>query len=114
MRFVTDCNLIVATSVAEEGIDIKECNLIVRLHISGARSQAQMRGRARAKDSEIITIVANDPKKRYKDMANNILIELTNYLVEQECLPPYQQLQAELAHRQKEIMEKARARAENS
>ena len=103
-----DCNLIVATSVAEEGIDIKECNLIVRLHISGARSQAQMRGRARAEDSEIITIMANDPRKKYKDMANNMLIELTNHLVEKNCLPPYQELQAEITRHQKEIMETAR------
>ncbi len=103
-----DCNVIVATSVAEEGIDIKQCNLIVRLHISGARSQAQMRGRARAENSEIITIVANDPKKAYKDMANNMLIELTNYLVEMQCLPPTQQLQVEITHRQRAIMEKAR------
>ena len=38
----------------------------------------------------------------------NMLIALTNYLVEQECLPPYQELQAELTRLQKVIMEKAR------
>ena len=67
-----------------------------------------MKGRARAAHSEIITIVENDPKKAYKDMANNVLIELTNYLIETNCLPPPQQLQEKITRLQKAIMENAR------
>ena len=102
------CNLLVATSVAEEGLDIKQCNLIVRLHISGARSKAQMKGRARAANSDIITIVAHDAKKLFKDIINDELIRLTNCLVENNCLPSPQQLQEEIIRQQKAIMENAR------
>ena len=55
-------NLLVATPVAEEGLDIKQCNLVMRLHVSSAKSKAQMQGRARAEDSEIITIMSDDPQ----------------------------------------------------
>ena len=75
------CNLLVATSVAEEGLDIKRCNLVMRLHISSAKSKAQMKGRARAEDSEIVTIVSDDPKKLYKDMLNDEQLLLTERTV---------------------------------
>ena len=106
------CNLLVATSMAEEGLDIEQCNLIIRLHISGARSKAQMKGRARAAGSDIITIVAHDAKKLFKDMINDELIQLTNYLIENNCLPSPQQLQEEITRQQTVIMENARKQKE--
>ena len=74
-------NLLVATSVAEEGLDIQQCNLVMRLHVSSAKSKAQMKGRARAEDSEIITIVSGDPKKLYKDMLNDEQLLLTEHTI---------------------------------
>ena len=74
-------NLLIATSVAEEGLDIKQCNLVMRLHISSARAKAQMQGRARAEDSEIVTIVSNDSKKLYQDMLNDELLLLMEMLI---------------------------------
>ena len=102
------CNLLVATSVAEEGLDIKQCNFIIRLHISGARSKAQMKGRARSSDSDLFTIVAHDAKKLFKDMINDELIQLTNQLIETNALPPLQQLQKEITSQQKAILENAK------
>ena len=74
-------NLLIATSVAEEGLDVKRCNLVMRLHISSAKSKAQVQGRARAEDSEIITIVSDDPQKHYKDILNDEQLVLTERVV---------------------------------
>ena len=88
-----DYNLLIATSVAEEGLDIKQCNLVMRLHISSAKSKAQMQGRARAEDSEIITIVSNDAKKLYRDMLNDSLLLLMETLIKNNVLPEPDTLQ---------------------
>ena len=93
-----DYNLLIATSVAEEGLDIKQCNLVMRLHISSAKSKAQMQGRARAEDSEVITIVSNDPKKLYRDMLNDSLLLLMETLIKKnELLPEHNVLQERIA-----------------
>ena len=100
-----ECNLLIATSVAEEGLDIKQCNLVIRLHISSARSKAQAQGRTRAEDSKIITIASNDPKKLYRDILNDELLLLMERLLEADSLPSPHQLQEEIIHKQKLIRE---------
>ncbi|ORY38195.1 P-loop containing nucleoside triphosphate hydrolase protein [Rhizoclosmatium globosum] len=51
-------NLLVATKVAEEGIDIQPCNLVVRFDmVQTVISNIQSRGRARQKDSKYIVMV---------------------------------------------------------
>ena len=90
-------NLLIATSVAEEGLDIKQCNLVIRLYISSARSKAQMQGRARAEDSEIVTIMSNDPKKLYRDILNDELLMLMETLIRDNILPQRDILQQRIA-----------------
>ena len=49
-------NVMVATSVAEEGIDIPSCNLVVRMEPAQTVIQfVQARGRARYKTSHYVT-----------------------------------------------------------
>ena len=103
-----ECNLLVATSVAEEGLDIQQCNLVMRLHISSAKSKAQMQGRARAEDSEIVTIVSNDPKKLYKDVLNDELPLLVERLIDSNRLPSDGDLLRKIACKQQEILKKVR------
>ncbi|KAL0488591.1 hypothetical protein AKO1_015735, partial [Acrasis kona] len=53
-------NVMVATSVAEEGLDIPSCNLVVRMDgIDNALQLIQSRGRARSKESRFICIMYN-------------------------------------------------------
>ncbi|KAH7726030.1 type III restriction enzyme [Aphelenchoides avenae] len=62
--------VLVATSVAEEGIDIAECNLIVKYNSVGSeRSHTQRRGRARARGSKSI-LLALDGSVEQKEMEN--------------------------------------------
>ncbi|KAI1173067.1 RNase3 domain-containing protein [Nemania sp. FL0916] len=74
-------NLLIATSIAEEGIDVPACNLVICFNPpSNVKSFIQRRGRARMENSKIILLVdeSNDQhdtwmaledmmKKRYED-----------------------------------------------
>ena len=105
-------NLLVATSVAEEGLDVKRCNLVMRLHISSAKSKAQVQGRARAEDSEIVTIISNDPRTLYRDMLNDELLLLMEKLIQNNFLPPRELVQEKVALIQAEIRESLRKQRE--
>ena len=107
-----ECNLLVATSVAEEGLDIKHCNLVISLHISSARSKAQMQGRARAEDSEIVTIVSKDPKKLYKDILNDKQLLLTEHTVRNDLPRCYGYMQSAMLSKQLAIVENLRKQRE--
>ncbi|XP_071957148.1 ATP-dependent RNA helicase DHX58-like isoform X2 [Antedon mediterranea] len=60
--------VIVATSVAEEGVDIPQCDLVILLYTpSSTTALVQLRGRARKRDSRLI-ILQNDVT--YDDIRN--------------------------------------------
>uniref|UniRef100_A0A8C0BL05 RNA helicase n=1 Tax=Buteo japonicus TaxID=224669 RepID=A0A8C0BL05_9AVES len=74
--------LLIATSVADEGIDISECNLVVLYEYFGnVTKMIQVRGRGRAKDSKCILVtsktevVENEKYNRYKEEMMNEAIE---------------------------------------
>ncbi|GAB4816128.1 hypothetical protein N2152v2_003174 [Parachlorella kessleri] len=53
-----ELNLLVSTAVAEEGIDVKSCQLVVRFDLPiTAQSYIQSRGRARMENSELVMMV---------------------------------------------------------
>lgn len=54
-------NLLIATSVVEEGLDIPKCNVVCRFDFpKNFRSYVQSKGRARAKDSRYYMLVDED------------------------------------------------------
>lgn len=54
-----EVNLLVATSVAEEGLDIKECNIVIQYGLKPNEIEmVQTRGRARAHDSSVILLAS--------------------------------------------------------
>ncbi|NWT92631.1 IFIH1 protein, partial [Urocynchramus pylzowi] len=53
-------NLLIATTVAEEGLDIKECNIVIRYGlVTNEIAMVQARGRARADESTYALVVSS-------------------------------------------------------
>jgi len=51
------CNLLIATDVAQEGLDMPKCNFVIRYNfVSNEIGSVQSKGRARAPNSECYLI----------------------------------------------------------
>lgn len=98
-----ECNLLVCTSVLEEGIDVPACNLVIRYQkVTSEIAQVQSRGRARASDSHSITIVTSQSGKQFQELLN----DEKNALVDQalEVLPVGEGLRGEMQTKQGNIL----------
>ncbi|XP_077095373.1 endoribonuclease Dicer [Siphateles boraxobius] len=63
-----ETNLLIATSIVEEGVDIPKCNLVVRFDLpTEYRSYVQSKGRARAPVSNYIMLADNERTKTFKE-----------------------------------------------
>lgn len=61
--------LIVATSVAEEGLDVAECSLVVRLHgVRAFAAHVQSRGRARAANSTYVIVGTSEEQRKFEEL----------------------------------------------
>ena len=59
-------NLLASTSVLEEGLDVPECNYVIRYqNVSDEIAQVQAKGRARAENSRIYTVVSTHSNRDY-------------------------------------------------
>ena len=59
-------NVLVGTSVVEEGVDIPKCNLVVMFDFpQNYRAFVQSRGRGRAKDAKYVMLVPRSEFKQY-------------------------------------------------
>lgn len=76
--------IVIATSVAEEGIDIPECELVITMNLpSSVTALVQMRGRARKENSKFV-IFCND--KLEEDKLNELLGREDNMIKAANCL----------------------------
>ncbi|KAM3918817.1 endoribonuclease Dicer isoform 1-T5 [Leptodactylus fuscus] len=63
-----ETNLLIATSIVEEGVDIPKCNLVVRFDLPAEyRSYVQSKGRARAPISNYIMLADTDRIKGFEE-----------------------------------------------
>ena len=84
-------NLLVATSVLEEGIDVPACNLIIRYqHVTNEISLLQSRGRARAIDSKCYAIIGMNTPKEFQELQNEEKNHLVNDVIKNDLLPESQ------------------------
>uniref|UniRef100_A0A8C2XRU4 ribonuclease III n=1 Tax=Cyclopterus lumpus TaxID=8103 RepID=A0A8C2XRU4_CYCLU len=63
-----ETNLLIATSIVEEGVDIPKCNLVVRFDLpTEYRSYVQSKGRARAPVSNYIMLADSERTRTFED-----------------------------------------------
>lgn len=75
-----ECNLLISTSVLEEGFDLPKCNLILRFdQPESYRSYVQCKGRGRAPNALHVIMVSPKVSKNYYDITNEDIISRTSH-----------------------------------
>ncbi|XP_060910347.1 interferon-induced helicase C domain-containing protein 1 isoform X1 [Labrus mixtus] len=78
-----DVNLLIATSVAEEGLDIPACNIVIQYgHLTNEIGMIQARGRGRAEDSSFILIEVKNAWVAEKECVNDYRIDMMNKAID--------------------------------
>ncbi|XP_072041964.1 antiviral innate immune response receptor RIG-I-like [Amphiura filiformis] len=91
--------LIVATSIAQEGLDVASCNVVVRYnHTTDIVGRIQTKGRNRAKDGVYYLVVDEDLKLRDTDMRIRI--------GEETMMKATKKIKKQLDERQQQTLEK--------
>ena len=107
-----ETNFLIATSVAEEGLDVPECNFIIRFqHVSNEIAKVQTEGRARADNSQGYTILSSDSRKKYQELKNKELVVLVDQIFENNWFPSGPHLRPQLAKIQEERLNQKKLKA---
>ncbi|XP_055849068.1 endoribonuclease Dcr-1 [Episyrphus balteatus] len=79
---IHDCNLLIGTSVLEEGIDLPKCNLVVRWNPpSTYRSYVQCKGRARAAQAYHVILVAPNFAQERFSYSSDLLTDTSHRII---------------------------------
>nr|XP_039268621.1 antiviral innate immune response receptor RIG-I-like isoform X1 [Styela clava] len=75
--------VLIATSVAEEGLDIPACNLVIMFnYVTGEVGRIQRKGRGRAVDSRAIVITSQESDHLRKEEDNKICSEASDIAIQ--------------------------------
>ncbi|XP_008576949.1 PREDICTED: probable ATP-dependent RNA helicase DHX58 [Galeopterus variegatus] len=106
-------NLLVATSVAEEGLDIPQCNVVVRYGLlTNEISMVQARGRARAGQSVYSFVATEDSQELRRELTNEALEALMEQAVAAVQKMDQAEYQAKIQDLQRAALVKRAARAD--
>ncbi|XP_050183409.1 ATP-dependent RNA helicase DHX58 [Myiozetetes cayanensis] len=85
-------NLLFSTSVAEEGLDIPECNIVVRYGLmTNEIAMVQARGRARAENSVYSILAKANSKEVSRELLNEDLVKLMERAIQAVQAMPEQE-----------------------
>ena len=106
-------NLLVSTPVLEEGLDVPDCNFIIRYqYISNEISHRQAMGRARAKESKMYIMIARGSHMTYQQVLQQERLKLADKATERIQSLSSSSNKSLFSHilgdRQKEILERHR------
>lgn len=100
-----NCNLLVATTIGEEGLDIPECNFVIRYEtVTSEIAEVQARGRARVRlqSSRFVEIVTRGSANEEHAKANKYREQLMNEACRVVTRLPETELSNEIKRRQLE------------
>nr|XP_048306647.1 probable ATP-dependent RNA helicase DHX58 isoform X2 [Myodes glareolus] len=105
-------NLLVATSVAEEGLDIAQCNVVVRYGLlTNEISMVQARGRARAGQSVYSFVATEGSRELQRELTNEALEVLMEQAVAEVQKMDPQEFKAKIQDLQQAALVKRAVRA---
>ncbi|XP_043987484.1 interferon-induced helicase C domain-containing protein 1 isoform X1 [Gambusia affinis] len=83
-RFKTgELNLLIATTVAEEGLDIEACNFVIRYgHVTNEIAMIQSQGRGRAEDSTYTVVDVKNSGVAEKECVNEYREQMMNKAIQ--------------------------------
>ncbi|XP_063815488.1 ATP-dependent RNA helicase DHX58 isoform X2 [Pseudophryne corroboree] len=98
-------NLLISTSVAEEGLDIPECNVVVRYSLmTNEIAMVQARGRARSEDSCYSFLAKSGGRESKRELTNEALEDLMKRAITHVQNMPEREYEAKIKDLQMESL----------